>query len=76
MQTMQSQPDRINRLQKAHPWLTSDQAGMLLVAAYFRYTRLENLNADEVQAGMEETTNELTLVPTWDLKAALSMIET
>ena len=68
-----SRYSRIERVLEQHPWMTEEEAGKLLVAKYYLLTRVEKMDSNpEVQAAMEEFTNELIVSNPDDLRGAIN----
>lgn len=62
---------RIDRLMSAFSWLKEEDARNVLMAKYFLLTRVQKLPSDEVNAAMEEFTNELVITDEEIFKGAV-----
>ena len=68
-----SRYSRIERLLEKHSWMTEEEASRLLVAKYYFLTRVEMMeNSPEIQAAMEEYTNELIVTDPDDLRGVVN----
>lgn len=64
--------NRLERLQTAHTWMKEEDARAMLVAKYFLLTRVERTKScDELDAAMEEFTNELVITDENVLRGAI-----
>ena len=64
---------RLARLLEKHQWLEEEDARRLLVAKYYFLTSVEKMrNTPEIQAAMEEYTNELIVTDPDDLRGVVN----
>lgn len=64
--------NRLERLQTAHTWMKEEDARAMLVAKYFLLTRVNKTDSsEELNAAMEEFTNELVITDENVLRGAI-----
>ena len=66
--------NRLERVQKAHPWMKEEDITQLLVAKYFLLTKIDKKKSSEIQAAMEEFTNELVITDKEVMQGAISFV--
>ena len=63
--------NRVERIQQRFPWIEEHDAHAMLVAKYFVFTRMQDLEGAELYAAMEEFVNELMITPDEKLREAI-----
>ena len=67
--------NRIDRILSAHHWMAEEDAAKFLTAKYYILTRTEGMDdSAEIQAAMDEFTNELIIKSEESLRGALSFV--
>ena len=64
--------NRLERLLNAHPWMDEEDARSMLVAKYFLLTKVGDKVGANVNAAMEEFTNELIIMDEEKLRGAIN----
>ena len=64
--------NRLERLLNAHPWMDEEDARSMLVAKYFLLTKVGDKVGPNVNAAMEEFTNELIIMDEEKLRGAIN----
>ena len=63
--------DRISKLQSSHPWLTDEQARLLLIIQYYESSRVKEESPKATQHSMDAWTMSLVENDTEEIKVFL-----